>query len=66
MYISQLRENGNRNFNRCGVKFCENFKEFAIKIKVNTQQLGELWLEMGTNFSGTNSKAQKLIEAPVV
>lgn len=43
LYISQLYKNGDDNFKRSALKFQENFKEWSIKIKVNTQQIGELW-----------------------
>jgi hypothetical protein len=46
-------------------RFCENFKEFTIKIKVNNQQLGQMWNEMSMNFSGANTKPQVIKEMPV-
>jgi len=52
LYVSQLFENGDSNFLSSASKFQENFKEFAIKTKVNTQQIGELWSEMAQCFSG--------------
>lgn len=63
LYISQLYKNGDDNFKRSALKFEENFKEWSIKVKVNTQQIGELWSEMSMTFSGEN-KAQKLKEKP--
>ena len=33
-FIDQHFENGNKNIQRNTEKFCDNFKEFAIKIKV--------------------------------
>ena len=38
--MSQLYRNGDDNFKRSALKFQENFKEWSIKIKVNTQQIG--------------------------
>lgn len=38
--MSQLYKNGDDNFKRSASKFQENFKEWSIKIKVNTQQIG--------------------------
>lgn len=64
LYMSQLFKNGDDNFKRCAVKFQENFKEWSIKIKVNTQQIGELWNEMSASFSGQD-KIQQLKEKPV-
>jgi hypothetical protein len=42
-YINELHQNGNANFEREFVLYCENFKELTIKMKVNSQQLSELW-----------------------
>lgn len=38
--MSQLFKNGDDNFKRSAHKFQENFKEWSIMIKVNTQQVG--------------------------
>lgn len=65
VYISQFHINGNCNMERAATKFLDNFKEFAIKNKVNTQQLSELWSEMGASFSGTNTVIKQLKEVPV-
>ena len=64
-FIDQHFENGNKNIQRNTEKFCDNFKEFAIKIKVNNQQLGELWSEMSGNFSGNNKKTQFVKSKPM-
>ncbi len=40
LYVSQLFENGDANFQSSSLKFQENFKEWSIKIKVNSQQIG--------------------------
>lgn len=56
--------NGLQNFKRNTDRYCENFKEFAIKVKVNNQQLGEMWSEMSANFSGPSKKPQVLKEIP--
>lgn len=37
--MSQLFENGNKNFRNSADKFQENFKEWSINFKVNTQQV---------------------------
>ena len=63
-YINELHKNSNSNFERSFAKFCENFKELTIKMKVNTQQLAELWNEMSANFSGESKKAVFLKEIP--
>jgi hypothetical protein len=62
--VSQLFENGDSNFLSSAAKFQENFKEFTIKIKVNTQQISELWSEMAGCFSG-EGKAKQLKEKPL-
>jgi hypothetical protein len=38
-YQSQFAEHSSGLLDKGSNRFCENFKEFAIKIKVNTQQL---------------------------
>jgi hypothetical protein len=43
LYMSQLYRNGDDNFKRSSIKFEENFKEWSIKMKVNTQQIEQLW-----------------------
>ncbi len=43
------------------VKFNENFNEFAIRNKVNNQQLCENWNEMCYIFSVGNKAAKKLL-----
>lgn len=64
LYVSQLFENGDANFTSSALKFQENFKEWAIKIKVNSQQIGELWSEMSQAFAG-EGKAKQLKEKPL-
>ena len=64
-YINQHHINGNSNQERCSEKFCENFKEFVIKMKVNNQQLGEMWMEMSNNFSDPEKKSKMLKSKPV-
>jgi hypothetical protein len=39
-HLSQLYQNSIKYFEKQSEKFNENFKEFAIKNKVNNQQLG--------------------------
>lgn len=56
LYIEQFFENGVINFERNCERYCDNFKEFAINIKVNNQQLGEMWMEMAANFSAPDQK----------
>lgn len=63
LLISQLFVNGDSNFGRSAAKFEENFKEWSIKVKVNTQQISELWSEMASSFSG-GAKVQQLKEKP--
>lgn len=52
LYVSQLFENGDKNLISSANKFQENFKEWSINLKVNTQQIGELWNEVSQSFSG--------------
>ena len=59
-YINQHYKNGLLNIERKAERFCENFKEFTIKIKVNNQQLGEMQMEISSNFSGNNKKPMQL------
>jgi hypothetical protein len=64
LFVSQLFENGDSNFLSSAGKFQENFKEWAIKVKVNSQQIGELWSEMSQAFSG-EGKVKQLKEKPL-
>ena len=63
LYVSQLFENGNRNLLNSAEKFQENFKEWSITLKVNNQQIGELWSEMAGAFSGQGA-VKGLMEKP--
>lgn len=57
-YINQFFVHGVESFKRNCDRYIENFKQFAIKNKVNNQQLGEMWMEMSANFSGGSKKLQ--------
>ena len=50
--IQQIFYQGIRNTHRMTVKYCENFKDFSVSLKVNHQQMCEMWMEMSKNFSG--------------
>lgn len=62
--IDQIFVQGIRNIDRTTIKYCENFKEFSINLKVNYQQMCEMWMEMSQNFSGPRSKPTMLMERP--
>lgn len=56
--MSQYKDNALRLLDRGTERFNDNFKEFAINIKVNAQQvwvwlmqLAGLWTEVATNFA---------------
>ena len=62
-YLSQTFINGNESFIRTTDRFCENFKEFSIKMKVSNQQIGAMWTEMSAKFSDpykSNNQIQKM------
>lgn len=63
-FMSELYSNGVQNIKHNTFRFCDNFKEFAIKLKVNTQQMGEMWMEMSSSFSGSNKKYQQVKAKP--
>jgi hypothetical protein len=59
-WLSRLADNSAAYFSKQVEKFNENFREFAIRNKVNNQQLGEAWNEMSAIFSDGNLGAKKL------
>jgi hypothetical protein len=44
-------------------KFSDNFKEFAVKIKIVGNQYTELWTDIATNFADPNK--QLTVQPPI-
>ena len=57
-YVSQYKEHALQLLEYGATRFNDNFKEFAINIKVNTQQLAGLWTEIATGFADPDRKLQ--------